>query len=297
MSLPNFICVGAQKAGTTTLHDILKQHPDVCLPKEKETHFFINGKYNYSKGIKWYEKTFFSHCKCEKLIGEITPAYMYLDYIPQRLYEEIGKDVKLIFILRDPVDRAYSQYLMNKRSQLEDLTFEDALKQEENRMKKDEFSKLIFSYKDRGKYTEQIENLLKFFPKKNMFFIIFETDFLQNKKETLDKLCDFLDIDQYEFNTNIKSNPASATRFPFLIHLLYKDKYSFLRKPFKLLMLSQRYRNRIKEKLRNSDFIVGKPYKIKPKMNLETKKTLKMFFLQERIKLQNLIGRDLSHWS
>ncbi len=230
MSLPSFVGVGAQKAGTSTLHNILKQHPDICLPKEKETHFFLNGEDKFSRGIQWYEKTFFNHCKKGKLVGEITPTYMYMDYVPQRIYEELGKDVKLIFMLRDPANRAYSHYLMNRRNQVEELSFEDALAQEEERTKKDEFSKWIGSYASRGNYSEQIERFLEFFPKENMFFIIFETDFIKNKEETLNNLCDFLGVSGYNFNTDIKSNPASRTRFPLLIHLLYKDKYKFLRK-------------------------------------------------------------------
>ena len=93
MTLPNFMCVGAQKAGTTTLHDILKKHPDIYLPREKETKFFVFDD-QYQKGIKFYEREYFSKWRGQKAVGEIDPTYMFCDHASERIYECLGRELK-----------------------------------------------------------------------------------------------------------------------------------------------------------------------------------------------------------
>ena len=160
----NFYCVGAQKAGTTTLHDILIQHPEVYLPETKEAHFFDEDE-KYKKGLNWYKKTFFSNYKGEKISGSCNPEYMYFDDVPKRIYDTIGTDVKFVFIFRNPMNRAYSHYLMSKRRCYEELSFADAILEEDKRIKKDYFNKTHFSYVSRGYYSQQVERYLKYFPK------------------------------------------------------------------------------------------------------------------------------------
>jgi len=186
MPLPNFLCVGAQKAGTTTLHDILIQHPEIYLPEIKETKFFQDNS-KYRKGLDYYEKEFFGKWNGERAVGEIDSVYMYFEYVPERIYKHLGKDIKLIFMLRNPVDRAYSHYWMSYRRGYETETFERAIELEQKRIKIDEFHKIHFSYIDRGFYAKQIKRYLKLFPKENMLFIIFEEDFLKNRKKQLNR--------------------------------------------------------------------------------------------------------------
>src|ERR1044071_2192855 len=98
--LPNFLGVGAQKAGTTTLYEILKQHPDIFLPKKiKETKFFVYEE-KFQKGRAWYEKEFFSEWNGEKAVGEIDPAMIFEEKSAQRIFDALGKNMKLIFIFR-----------------------------------------------------------------------------------------------------------------------------------------------------------------------------------------------------
>ena len=104
--LPNFICVGAQRAGTTTLFNTLKLHPSISLSLTKEVHFFDNHE-NYKKGINW-SKNFFK--KGNKINGEITPDYMIYNFVPKRIFETLGENIKLIFLLRNPSQRAFSQF-------------------------------------------------------------------------------------------------------------------------------------------------------------------------------------------
>lgn len=191
--LPNFICPGAQKSATTTLYALLKQHPDIYIPECKETHFFDSKK--YKKGLDFYEKQFFSDVKGEKVIGDITPIYMYLDYIPERIYKSLGKDIKFVFMLRNPIDRAYSNYWMWYRSGDEKESFEKAIKLEKLRITASKFNRHYYSYVDRGFYAKQIERYLEYFNKTNMKFVLFE-EFIDNLYDTTIEIFDFLEVDK-----------------------------------------------------------------------------------------------------
>lgn len=105
MALPDFIGIGVQRAGTTRIYELLKQHSEICMPTyRKEVHYF--DRY-YHKGERWY-RSLFDHCK-GKIVGEITPAYIYDEKCAERIHKLLP-DVKLIAILRNPIDRAYSQF-------------------------------------------------------------------------------------------------------------------------------------------------------------------------------------------
>ena len=95
--LPNFLCVGTQKAGTSTLFEILRQHPDIFLPPEKETHFFYSDG-NYAQGASWYKAAFYSDWAGQKVIGDITPEYMFRKNVPERIKATLGADVKIVFM-------------------------------------------------------------------------------------------------------------------------------------------------------------------------------------------------------
>ena len=133
MILPNFVCVGAQKSATTTLHTILTQHPNIYLPKVKETKFFLNYG-SYEKGIRFYSQEYFGDWAGQKAVGEFCPEYMYFEYVAKRLYEYFGPELKIISTLRNPADRAYSHYLMSKRRTIENEKFEKAIELEHKRI-------------------------------------------------------------------------------------------------------------------------------------------------------------------
>lgn len=127
--LPNFICIGAQKSGTTWLHNMLAQHPDICMPIKKELFFFDMQENFEGLGRKGYE-AYFSHHGDEAAVGEITPAYLWTRPVeadcdfnpyrrdtPERVRSLLGGDVKLIVLLRDPVWRAVSAYVHHMHRQ------------------------------------------------------------------------------------------------------------------------------------------------------------------------------------
>ena len=132
-----FICPGAQKAGTTLLYDILRQHEEIQVSSKKETKYFLKEEKHISK--EEYIKLFYSSDKDRKteplIYGEIDPEYLYFKDVPEKLFSTLGGDIKLIFLLRHPVDRAYSHYWMSYQRGFELLDFEDAIASESERFK------------------------------------------------------------------------------------------------------------------------------------------------------------------
>ena len=129
MRLPDFLGIGTQKGGTTYLHGLLKQHPQVYLAYPKEVHFF---SLHYDKGLNWYSHQF-DIATADQRCGEITPYYLFHPLAAERIATALPK-VKLVVLLRDPVDRALSQYFHSKRLGLESLDLEEALIAEPRRL-------------------------------------------------------------------------------------------------------------------------------------------------------------------
>ena len=222
--LPDFFIVGAQKAGTTTLHDWLTQQPDACLPTIKETHFFSHDD-RYAYGIEWYLRQF-PACDEHAVVGEIDPEYMYFKDAPLRMLEWV-KTPKIVFLLRNPIDRAYSHYQMSVRRGYETLSFEDALRKEPGRLAadKDGFAHNHQSYMGRGRYCEQISRFREAFPKSEFLFVKF--DELVGKKtgaETYAHICRFIGLKSSPTiaDRSKKSNQASLPRSVLLRDFLYK---------------------------------------------------------------------------
>lgn len=191
MVLPNFLICGTQRGGTTSLARYLMEHPEICIPRKKEIHFF---DLNYERGIKWYERQFRACKKDFKAIGEASPFYMYLESVPERIHSLLP-DVKLIFILRNPVDRAYSHYWYEVKLGFEYLSFEEAIMREEERLARgDLFSKQHYSYLDRGKYVIQLERFLEYFPREQML-ILMHQDLLEKPDQVMRQIFEFLAVD------------------------------------------------------------------------------------------------------
>ena len=129
----DFILGGAQKSGTTSLHHLLSQHPAIQMPmgREQETHFFDLDDH-YSQGLDWLAGRLPPGAGTTH-IGLTCPIYLYLDYVPQRI-RQYFPNVKFLFILRDPVNRAYSSYWHERKKGREKLSFEHALQQESDRI-------------------------------------------------------------------------------------------------------------------------------------------------------------------
>lgn len=293
MSLPNFMCIGAAKSGTTTLYDILKQHPEVYIPSFKEPHFFDIPDV-YTKGLDWYEKTYFKSVKTEKCIGDFTPSYFYEKQSAERIFQNLGKELKFIVILRNPVDRAYSHYLHSVRDERESLTFTEAVNLEKERLKsysdkEDYLNNLRHSYIAQGQYGKMLQSYLKHFPIDNFLFIHFEEDFIQNRKQTIDEVYDFLKLDKsYQFDINIKSNPASRARSKAVKRLMQKT--GWWRKALKSILPSQ-FVQIIKNKLQRANISSFTPESIDTHQQNEI---FNKFFAEDIKTLEQSINRRMN---
>lgn len=175
MKLPDFIVCGTQKGGTTALLWYLRQHPDIYMPRG-EIHYFT---FHADKNIKWYMK----HFPDDKVCGEKSPSYMFqAGKVAKRMYE-LMPDAKLIFMLRNPVKRAYSAYWMYYIDGTENLSFEEAV------WRTDSFR----DYLERGKYANQIREFLKYFDKEQIMILISE-DFRENREERMKEVFDFIGV-------------------------------------------------------------------------------------------------------
>lgn len=203
MTLPTFLIVGPQKCGTTALHEYLIQHVDIFMYNDgfRETHFFDS---NYVDDIRKLEK-YFSKAVCD-VIGSQDPAYFHIPEVPNRIKSMIP-DVKLIFIFRDPVKRAYSHYWANRRYCREKLSFKDAIEQEDNRVSNDNFT---FAYKSIGEYDRIMKRWLKVFSK-DQILVLFSEDLVKKKEETLRRVCEFIGVKYCEFK-DIEGNKGGAPR-------------------------------------------------------------------------------------
>lgn len=189
MAKPTFLIVGAQKAGTTSLYSAIRQHPHIGRARKKELHFFDRF---YHRGMKWYQKQF--HVEAQHAqVGESTPVYMYDGVVRSRIASDLPH-IKILVILRDPVARAYSHFWHSRRFDQESAaTFEEALAAEPLRLQEireqvqqpdaDGFEGWTYqkvrpsywwSYTDRGRYVDQLEDLERLFGRDRILVLTLE---------------------------------------------------------------------------------------------------------------------------
>ena len=219
-SLPDFIIIGAQKAGTSSLYKYLLQHPAVLPAYQKEIHYFTIPEL-YFKGESWYRSHFPTKLmKGERLTGEASPSYLFFPLVPERVYQMMPQ-VKLIILLRDPIARAFSNYHHQVRRGLETLSFEEAIMQESNRVNNDlqktmndpHFHSLNlahYSYLLRGEYVWQLKRWRAFFPAEQMLILKSE-DFYDDPQETVAQVTSFLDLPDWKPSAAIfkRYNPGT----------------------------------------------------------------------------------------
>ena len=211
--LPDFVIIGAKKSGTTSLYDFVTMHPAIAPAAEKEVGYFPQTHY---PDELWYRSNFptnlsrrrFYKKTSQKLLsGEASTGYLFKPMVPGRM-KELLPDVKLIAILRNPVDRAHSDYHHSARWGKETLSFERALEledercaEERERMPKDPgFSPInyyAYSYLEKGLYAEQLERWFRHYGRKQ-FLILATEDFHKNPQLTLDRVFDFLGVSSFQ---------------------------------------------------------------------------------------------------
>jgi hypothetical protein len=198
----DFMIVGVQKGGTTALAHFLAQHPQVAMAQGKEVHLFDAPDYQFEwtrEQINQRYSDYFSHSSKSCLLGEATPIYCYWSEIAPELYR-YNPDLKLIILLRDPVERAISQYTMECARGDETLPFWLALLLEPYRLWRDKSrrhgsARRCHSYCSRGHYSRQLANLRRYFPDQKLL-VIDNSELLAEHEKTLQKVCRFLGISE-----------------------------------------------------------------------------------------------------
>jgi len=293
MSLPNFMCLGAAKSGTTTLYDILRQHSDIYIPSFKEPHFFDIPE-NFANGLQWYKKTYFKKAD-KKIIADFTPSYFFDKNAPKRIFESLGGKIKFLVIVRNPVDRAYSHYLHSKRDCHETESFDRALKLEFKRLKQylsqsDYLSYLRHSYIHQGLYSKMLERYLQYFRLENFLFISFEDEFLNDRDVTIKKILDFLELDStISLNTDIKSNPSSKERSRTLKRIMKKT--GWWRVFFKKIIPSLKIRQIIKNRIQRINIKEFKPQQLSQEIKLNL---LERYFREDILNFERIINKKMN---
>jgi hypothetical protein len=193
----DFVIGGTQKGGTSALDAFLRQHPEICMPNDlKEVHFFDREEmFRASKPD--YEKyhAHFQPASQHRVIGEASPIYMYWNNAPSRIWS-YNPQMKWILLLRNPVERAYSAWNMERQRDAEPLSFEDAIAQESERCREAlPLQHRIFSYADRGFYAAQLRRLFNIFGTENCLILLNE-DLQREHERSLHNVFAFLGVDQ-----------------------------------------------------------------------------------------------------
>ena len=204
-ALPDFIIIGAQKSGTSSLFFYLAQHPQLVKSCVKEVHFFDGGIKpgidNFAKGEAWYRAHFplRKDLMATRKTFEASPFYIFNPPAPGRI-ANLLPDVKIIALLRNPVERAISQYFQERRRNREPLQITEAVMQEETRLepaiKREDYNSTTFmyhSYKSRGLYKQQLERYFEHFRRQQILLIKSE-DFFKNTNGILRQVFEFIGV-------------------------------------------------------------------------------------------------------
>ena len=213
----DFVVIGAQKCGTTTLFHHLRDHPQVAMPTDKEAPFFSRPDI-YSKGVDWFMDHYFGDTNGGRLLGKVTPQYMCVAGTAPRLAAAFP-DAKLVAILRDPVERARSQHAMAIRRGLEERSFEEAI---EAQLRPDDViaaralplrssSSLPDTYVVWGEYGRALASYFDVFPRENIH-VVFSVDLARDPAGVVGGIQDFLGLDRIPPTTLGQSYNVGATK-------------------------------------------------------------------------------------
>lgn len=210
---PDFLIIGAQRAGTTSLFHYLTQHPKIRTPKRKEVHFF-DLQYE-EKNLDWYKtQLFFNLGPGNYITGEASPYYIFHPLVPRRVAKHFS-NTKLIILLRNPIDRAYSHYHHEKKENREELSFKKAIAKEEERLSGEKervlqgqysYNHQHYSYLARGRYNKQLRRWFKYFNRDQFLILIYEEFFPETDME---KVFDFLNLSRSSIRTRGQYNSLS----------------------------------------------------------------------------------------
>jgi hypothetical protein len=294
-----FFILGAPKCGTTSLYSTLRLHPDICMSEPKEPAFF-EVREEYRKGLEFYWNHYFAVWDGERIGGEANPSHLFLPWVPQRIRESVP-DAKLVVILRNPIERAYSAWLAHWRSDTEGLSFEAAVEDNLRRLESgvtftDPLGERLWccqqtslsygqrlrvrTYVDTGYYAEQLKRYLALFDPAAIH-VVFLEDLACKPIQVLHGLLEFLGVTSESLPLKaIKENQAIRREAVASVRLAHRLGLVWL-----LPMSLQRTIRRI---LSDSSK--------KPRMNLGVRASLQKHFRPHNEALARLLGHPLPGW-
>ena len=294
MVLPNLFIVGAAKSGTTSLHNYLNQHPDIFMCNPKEPHYLINKEIGVTRipsGITNPHNylDLFLEGKDKRYRGESSVMYlMYPEIVIPKIKHQFGEDSKIIIMIRNPIERAYSGYQHVKRYNLmESLSFEESLERSEDRYLENESMTPASRYLELGNYYRQIKLFMENF--QDVHIILYE-DYIKDVDKELARVFSFLNLENTVVDTSTRYMVGGwQWRSQQLKALLISD--SKLKSLFKIVIPSQTLRIFIRKKIMK--YTISKI----PEINKNTREYLCEYYKHDIKKLSKLIDRDLNYWT
>lgn len=297
--LPNFLIVGAAKSGTSSLHNYLHEHPEVFMPsynregmKVKEPRFLIKDlvQHRLHNGVWNFEEyqCLFSDVREEKVIGESTVLYLYYyQHAIKNIKYYLGEEVKIIIMLRNPIDRAYSAFQHVSRGLKETNSFEESLEIEKGRLERETNLTPMVMYKEMGMYYSMVKAYKDSF--KNIHIVFYE-DFRDNIALEMNKVYSFLGISK-DINVNLnKRYNVGGKKWKNK-----KSKHFFMKDNWAKSILKSITPKEIRQEIRNK--LVNLSTKEVEEMKKETRKMLNNYFQEDIKKLSELLNKDLQHWT
>lgn len=293
MTLPNFVIIGAAKAGTTSIAQYLDQHSQIYISPVKEPFFFSfeSQEIDFSgpgddqslrlavTTLQDYEQLF-DGVTDETAVGEASTSYLYTPKAVERIHHHLP-DVKIIAILRNPVDKAYSSFLHQVREGYEPLdSFSQALEDEEIRIQKNWM--YFWHYRHNGFYYQKLKRYYDHFPSEQIHVYLFE-DFNKNPLQFMQNLFNVLEVDSsFEPDFSIRYNISGVPRSRLLHVLMTKSRFV---KKFLKPIVPRPFRQKVRR------FNLEKPT-----LPAQVRQDLMNGYRQDILSLQDLIQRDLSGW-
>lgn len=290
MKLPTFLIVGVQKAGTTSVYNYLHQHPQVYMSPIKETNFLEKdwgaaqvGKQN-SSGINTFAEycQLFENAKDERALGEISPNYLFHYRTSAELIQRYVPNAKLIAILRNPIERAYSDYLMHVRDAINDKSLSEQIKT-------NPYKSFMIA---KGLYYSSLKHYFEQFGREQMAVYLYE-DLSSNSAQFMSHLYRFIGVDdQFQLNTSNKAQVAQVPKVKLVNQLLQSQNP--LRASVAAVLktvLSEDARQNLRQRL-----VKLNSHDKKVPLSPEERQGLIEIYREDILKLQDLIERDLSAW-
>jgi hypothetical protein len=302
MILPNFMIIGAGKSGTTSVYQYLKQHPAIYVSPIKETNFFAIDDFKASVSGPWPPEAdrfpirtleqygaLFGYVTNETAIGEASIRYLGSPRAPGRIKDTLP-DVKLIAILRDPVERAYSSYFHQVRDAVETRSLRQAI-DDEIKGTVDGSTTLTYAqrrYMRLGFYHQHLSRYFELFDRRRISVFLFE-DLKEEPDKLLREMFDFLEVDpSFKPDVSVRYNVSGSPKNEILFNLTKKRPLTTAVKRWLPGWVRDPIAGRF-EKLRGGQLT-------KPPIDPSLRGLLIEEYRQDLLRLQDLIGRDLSHW-